>query len=594
MVVYTSQPPNPSNSTTATFAFSDSSPYLDHLECSLEDGPWFTCTSPYPYTLTVGDHEFSARAVDLAGNISDENEIHWTIKLAATSLTTALSPATITIGSSTHDTASLTGETAGATGTVTYTVYPTPTACSAGTGGTPEGSGAVSGASVGISNPFAPSSAGTYYWGAVYSGDGSNSPATSACELLTVTKVTPVLATNPSGPVTVGSSITDVATLSGFYGAGPGGFDGHVQRLQRKRRRQRRGRRQGRPGRPAGQLRQAAERDAVDSDLQRSGGRSPDLHLSRGDAAPEVSRSGRRRLRVGRELLGRRQQQRRCRWLPGSETSTVNQATVGRDHDDTLGRRRRRRQRVRRRDADELLQPDREHRLHALQQRRLYGDCGVHLDDRDQRHELATASSTFKTTTTGTLLLEGELRRRRQQHGVHDPVRGRPGVGRRGDLPGISGFTVSPTGAPAFTVTNMVPGDVRQISGITVQVTGTASSLTGIFESVPVNKTCAQDSLGCPAGVGIATDFAHELQLTILDNTTGLTVYSGTLDGLSLSAASPQRICAIGSTNTGAGCVQTWAAGELHSFTFTVSFPLGGGNTYQGTGTSLTFTWGRT
>ena len=150
----------------------------------------------------------------------------------------------------------------------------------------------------------------------------------------------------------------------------------------------------------------------------------------------------------------------------------------------------------------------------------------------------------------------------------------------------ISGFTVSPSGAPAFTVTNMVPGDTQTISGIVVQVTGTGGQV-GIYESVPVNKTCAQNGLGCTGSDGTATDFAHELQLTITDNTTGLTVYSGALDGLPQSDPG-QSICAS------AGCPNPWVAAEMHSFTFTVHFPIAGGNAYQGTGTSLTFTWGRT
>lgn len=139
------------------------------------------------------------------------------------------------------------------------------------------------------------------------------------------------------------------------------------------------------------------------------------------------------------------------------------------------------------------------------------------------------------------------------------------------------GLIVSPGGAPGFTVTRLVPRDVASLHGITVQVTGSQSAVTGLY---------TRDRAG---------SLLPALNLAILDTTTGLTVYSGPLNGLSSSPSSPQRICAVGSTDTGPGCIAAWRAGELHTFTFTVSFPSRGSadNAFQGTGGSLTFVWGR-
>ena len=138
------------------------------------------------------------------------------------------------------------------------------------------------------------------------------------------------------------------------------------------------------------------------------------------------------------------------------------------------------------------------------------------------------------------------------------------------------GIDVS-TDTPGFAFTKLVPLDTESVTAVTVEVSGAASPLTGIY---------AQNLSGA---------LLPALNLTILDRTTGLTVYTGPLTGLSSSPDAPQRICAIGSTDTGAGCIQTWPADELHRFTITASFPSHGSadNAYQGTGGSLNFVWGR-
>jgi hypothetical protein len=86
-----------------------------------------------------------------------------------------------------HDSATLSGQTKNAGGTVTYTVY-TNSSCSA---------GALSAGKVTVTNGKVPNSndvpfytPGVYYWQAVYSGDANNSGSSSKCgsEILTVKK----------------------------------------------------------------------------------------------------------------------------------------------------------------------------------------------------------------------------------------------------------------------------------------------------------------------------------------------------------------------------------------------------------------------
>ena len=62
---------------------------------------------------------------------------------------------------------------------------------------------------------------GTYYWVASYSGDDNNEEATTACgdpdEISVISKAEPSLSTSATAAVTVGSPISDTATLSDGY-----------------------------------------------------------------------------------------------------------------------------------------------------------------------------------------------------------------------------------------------------------------------------------------------------------------------------------------------------------------------------------------
>lgn len=68
----TSNPPDPSDSDSASFDFSGGDPGgsgVAGFECNLDNSGWVACTSSKIYTgLSEGSHTFKVRAVDLAGN----------------------------------------------------------------------------------------------------------------------------------------------------------------------------------------------------------------------------------------------------------------------------------------------------------------------------------------------------------------------------------------------------------------------------------------------------------------------------------------------------------------------------------------------
>jgi hypothetical protein len=131
------------------------------------------------------------------------------------SITTTLSANPVTIGATVHDSATLTGASANAGGTVTYTVYTNDT-CTA--GAQDAGTKPVTNGVVPDSDPITFNSAGDFYWQAVYSGDANNDGTTSACtsEHLVVNKAGPSITTTLSDTsVTVGGTVHDSATLTG-------------------------------------------------------------------------------------------------------------------------------------------------------------------------------------------------------------------------------------------------------------------------------------------------------------------------------------------------------------------------------------------
>ncbi len=131
------------------------------------------------------------------------------------SITTTLSASTVNIGDSMHDSATLTGATSDAGGTVTYSAYAGANTCT----GTDllNSTKTVTNGIVPDSDPISFNTAGTYSFQAVYSGDSNNNGASSVCstEQLLV-KASPSITTTLSATsVDVGSTVHDSAALSG-------------------------------------------------------------------------------------------------------------------------------------------------------------------------------------------------------------------------------------------------------------------------------------------------------------------------------------------------------------------------------------------
>jgi hypothetical protein len=150
-----------------------------------------------------------------AGGLVDctyTNHVH-----ASPTIATTLSANTVNTGDSVHDSATLTGATSDAGGTVTYNVY-TDNACT--TAATFTGTlnpKTVTNGVVPDSDTISFPSAGTYYWQAVYSGDTHNDSTQSSCgsEVLVV-KTNPSISTTLSAASTaIGQQVHDSATLTG-------------------------------------------------------------------------------------------------------------------------------------------------------------------------------------------------------------------------------------------------------------------------------------------------------------------------------------------------------------------------------------------
>jgi hypothetical protein len=140
-------------------------------------------------------------------------------------ISTSLSDSTVHVGDAVHDSATLTGATADAGGTVTYTVYSDNT-CSQ----DPRDAGTktVTGGIVPDSNDVTFNSAGTFFWQAVYSGDANNNGATSDCtsEKLVVNPNQPGISTAqhliPNDDATITAATSDAGGNITFNLYSPG------------------------------------------------------------------------------------------------------------------------------------------------------------------------------------------------------------------------------------------------------------------------------------------------------------------------------------------------------------------------------------
>jgi hypothetical protein len=133
-------------------------------------------------------------------------------------ISTSLSNTSPVVGTTVTDSATLSGQTAAAGGTVTYTDFANG-ACTA--PGTVVSVVTVTNGVVPNSRAVLLNSTGSLSFAAAYSGDAGNSPATSACEPLTIVKASPIIATTLSAnTVRIGGTVSDSAILSGFFQAG--------------------------------------------------------------------------------------------------------------------------------------------------------------------------------------------------------------------------------------------------------------------------------------------------------------------------------------------------------------------------------------
>ncbi len=207
---------------TGTPAFTSTNP-LDEAGTAAVSNDFTPPTAGTYHVIATYPGDAHYNAVATACGDPGENVV---VSMAATSIATRVSPATIGLGSSFHDTATLT-PTAGATaptGAVMFSVYgPTDAACA----GTPaftstnqvNGSGTSA-----VSSDFTPAAAGTYRVIATYAGDANYAGSASSCadpaEAVVVNRAASTLTTQVSAAtIVVGSSFSDQATLAPPAGA---------------------------------------------------------------------------------------------------------------------------------------------------------------------------------------------------------------------------------------------------------------------------------------------------------------------------------------------------------------------------------------
>jgi hypothetical protein len=165
----------------------------------------------YYWTASYSGDTFNTAASTMCGDVGESSIVTKKQPSLSTSAT-----GNVTVGDSISDTATLSGATANAGGTITFHLFSDASCSTEVTTGlspvTVNGNGGYN------SGNFTPSAAGTYYWTASYSGDANNLAASTSCgdagESTVVNKKQPSLATSATGTVAFGGSISDTATLS--------------------------------------------------------------------------------------------------------------------------------------------------------------------------------------------------------------------------------------------------------------------------------------------------------------------------------------------------------------------------------------------
>src|SRR3954447_9766450 len=140
--------------------------------------------------LAAGSYSFHAQYLSGTDPHSSDSDVSacepFTVLKKSPTISTLLSESTGNVGDSVHDSATISGATSDAGGTVKYAWYSSLSGCNAGTfatpGGTSLGSKTVTAGVVPDSDSTGPINAsGTYYFRAYYSGDNNNNAASSAC-----------------------------------------------------------------------------------------------------------------------------------------------------------------------------------------------------------------------------------------------------------------------------------------------------------------------------------------------------------------------------------------------------------------------------
>ncbi len=149
------------------------------------------------------------------GSQSDNAAEPLAINQASPSILTTLSTSTLTLGQSLHDTATVTGSSGfvAPSGSVTFWVS------TDGTSWSQLGSAVDLIGGSATSADFTPTSAGSYYFQAIYSGDSNyiSVSSDSTSEPFSVTKAQPCVSTQLSvSTLTLGSSLTDSVTVTGL------------------------------------------------------------------------------------------------------------------------------------------------------------------------------------------------------------------------------------------------------------------------------------------------------------------------------------------------------------------------------------------
>jgi hypothetical protein len=184
-----------------------------------------TVTSPAYVTAAPGVHSWvasysgDASNVAAAGACGDAGQSVTVTKASPAIVMNA--SGSVAVGGAVTNAVALQGEFHPTTGNVTLRLYaPGDTTCAG--AAVFQSTVAVDGDGTATSQPYSPSSPGTYRWVAGYAGDANNAASNGACNdpggNVAVTKASPSMTTNASPAVPVGGVVSDSANLAGEFG----------------------------------------------------------------------------------------------------------------------------------------------------------------------------------------------------------------------------------------------------------------------------------------------------------------------------------------------------------------------------------------